>query len=50
MKQYVKIDRKVLFEICDAILGHVDMQMKISAQRMMLRAFGIIGIKNSAER
>ena len=22
MKQYVKIDRKVLFEICDAILRH----------------------------
>lgn len=22
MKQYVKIDRKVLFEICDAILEH----------------------------
>lgn len=22
MKQYVKIDRKVLFEICDEILGH----------------------------
>lgn len=22
MKQYVKIDRKVLFEICDAILDH----------------------------
>ena len=22
MKEYVKIDRKVLFEICDAILNH----------------------------
>lgn len=31
-------------------LNTMDMQMKISAQRMIPRAFGIIGIKTSAER